>query len=55
MSKQVSKPQLPLDTKLKLIAIHKETFKETYTTITYEEWINFKKDKNYYYRTIQVI
>ena len=45
---------LPLDTKLKLIAIHKETFEEIYTTITYEEWINFKKNKNYYYRTIQI-
>lgn len=46
---------LPIDTKLKLIAIHKETFEETYTNITYEEWINFKKDKNYYYRVVQVI
>lgn len=41
MSKQVNKPQLPLDTKLKLIKIHKETFEEIYKTITYEEWINF--------------
>ena len=55
MSKQVSKPQLPLDTKLKLIQIHKETFEEIYKIITYEEWINFKKNKNYYYRTIQIV
>jgi hypothetical protein len=54
MSKQVSRPQLSLDTKLKLIAIHKETFEESSKIITYEELINFKKDKNYYYRTIQI-
>lgn len=46
---------LPLDTKLKLIQIHKETFEEIYKIITYEEWINFKKNKNYYYRVVQVI
>lgn len=47
--------ELPPETKLKLIAIHKQTFEETYTTITYEEWINFKKNRNYYYRAVQVI
>ena len=50
-----NKITLPLDTKLKLIAIHKETFDETYTTITYQDWINFKKNRNYYYRAIQII
>lgn len=54
MSKQQVKPQLPLDTKLKLIAIHKVTFKEHYKQITYEEWLNFQKDKNFYYRAVQL-
>lgn len=54
MSKQLNKHQLPFDTKLKLIQIHKETFEEIYTTITYQEWVNYKKDRKYYYRVVQV-
>jgi hypothetical protein len=46
--------ELPLDTKLKLIAIHKETFFESSKIITYDEWINFKKNKNYYYKAVQL-
>lgn len=54
MSKQVSKPQLPLDTKLKLIAIHKETNQEFTKEITYHEWQTMSKNKNYYYKALQV-
>lgn len=46
--------ELPLDTQLKLIAIHKETFVESTKIITYDEWINFKKNKNYYYKAVQI-
>jgi len=55
MSKQVNKPQLPLDTKLKLIAIHKETFEESEKIITYDEYLKLKRNINYYYKGVQVV
>ena len=55
MSKQVSKPQLPLDTKLKLIAIHKETFVESSKIITYDEYLKLKRNINFYYKAVQLI
>mgnify|MGYP003439760521 CR=1 FL=1 len=33
---------LPLDTKLKLIAIHKETFEESSKIITYNDFENYE-------------
>jgi len=42
------------NTPLKLIAIHKETGETFEKQITYGEWINFKKNNNYYYKTVQV-
>lgn len=55
MTKQISKPQLSLDTKLKLIAIHKETFVESSKIITYKEYLKLKRNPNFYYKAVQVI
>ena len=51
-----TKQQYGLDpnTPLKLIAIHKQTFKEFEKEISYGEWINFERNKNYYYRTVKI-
>lgn len=42
------------NTKLKLIAIHKQTSEEFTKEITYYEWQTMTKNKNYYYKTLQV-
>lgn len=41
------------DTKLTLVAIHKETCKEYKKIITFKEWNELKKNSNYYYKTYQ--
>ena len=46
---------LPLDTKLKLIQIHKETFEESEKMITYDEYLKLKRNRNFYYKAVQVI
>jgi hypothetical protein len=45
---------LASETKLKLVATHKKTFTTFEKEITYSEWINFKKNKDYYYLTYQI-
>ncbi len=45
---------LDSETKLKLIAIHKQTFKEHEKIITYHEWKNLKKNFNYYYKCVSL-
>ena len=45
---------LPPETKLKLIAIHKETFEEFTKIITYQEWKELKRNRNYYYKSVKV-
>jgi hypothetical protein len=42
------------NTKLKLIAIHKETFEEFIKEITFYEYQTLKKNKNYYYKAVQL-
>lgn len=44
---------LPLNTKLKLVAVHKVTLIPFEKIILYSEWIEFKKHKDYYYYTYQ--
>jgi hypothetical protein len=46
---------LPFDTQLKLIAIHKETFEESSKIITYDEYLKLKRNRNFYYKAVQVI
>ena len=54
MAKSKAVYQIPLETKLKLIEIHKATGETFEKIITYGEWINFKKNNNYYYKTAQI-
>jgi hypothetical protein len=42
------------DTKIKLVATHKHTFINFEKVITYAEWVNFVKHKNYYYLTYKI-
>jgi hypothetical protein len=42
------------NTKLKLIAIHKETSEEFIKEITFHEYQTLKKNKNYYYKAVQI-
>jgi hypothetical protein len=42
------------DTKLRLVAIHKESFITFEKFITYAEWVNFIKHKDYYYLTYKI-
>lgn len=46
--------QLDPNTPLKLVATHKQTLTEYTKQITAHEWQNFKKHKDYYYKTYQV-
>ena len=46
--------QLAADTKLKVIAINKITFKETEMVMTYIEWINLNKSSKFYYKAIGI-
>lgn len=48
-------PILPLNTPLRLVAVHKKTMISFEKRITMAEWIGFKKHKDYYYYTYQVI
>jgi len=50
-SKQIA--LLP-DTKLRLVATHKQTFISFEKFITYAEWVNFVKHKDYYYLTYKI-
>jgi len=47
-------PMLPLNTQLKLVAVHKETMQSFEKIILYSEWIDFKKHKDYNYYTYQI-
>ena len=51
-----TKPPYALDpnTKLKLIAIHKTTSEEFTKEITFHEYQTLKRNKNYYYKAVQV-
>jgi hypothetical protein len=51
-----NKPSFALDpnTKLKLIAIHKETSEEFIKEITFHEYQTLKRNKNYYYKAVQL-
>jgi len=42
------------DTKLRLVATHKQTFTTFEKLITYAEWVNFLKHKDYYYLTYKI-
>ena len=42
------------ETPLRLVAIHRQTLIEYEKIITAHEWQNFKKHKDYYYKTYQV-
>jgi hypothetical protein len=46
--------QLSADVILKVVAIHKATLKEFETTMTYSEWMTFKRDRKYNYKAIQI-
>lgn len=48
------KPTLPLSINIKLVAVHKKTLQRFEKIITYQEWIDFKKHKDYYYYTYQL-
>jgi len=50
----MAKHQLAADTKLKVIAIHKVTFKETEMIMTYIEWINLDKSTKFYYKAVGI-
>jgi len=54
MAKSKQPYGLDPNTPLKLIEIHKTTGYTFEKIITYGEWINFKKNNNYYYKTVQV-
>ena len=41
------------NTKLKLVATHKETLQEFTKTITFYEWQKLIKNKNYYYKVYE--
>lgn len=47
-------PILPLNTQLKLVAVHKKTMKSFTKIILYSDWIDFEKHKDYNYYTYQV-
>ena len=42
------------NTKLKLIAIHKETSEEFTKEITFYQYQTLNKNKNYYYKAVQI-
>jgi hypothetical protein len=44
-----------METKLKLIKIDKVTFEESFELITFHEYQTLKRNKNYYYKAVQVI
>ncbi len=46
--------QLSADVPLKVIAIHKTTQQEFETTMTYSQWMTFKRDRKYNYKAIQL-
>ena len=46
--------QLSADVILKVVAIHKATLKEFETTMTYSEWMTFKRDRKYNYKAYQI-
>lgn len=48
-------PILPLNTPLKLVAVHKTTMVSFEKRITMAEWVDFKKNNQYYYYTYQII
>jgi len=52
--KQINQISLPLNTQLKLVAVHKETMLSFEKIILYSEWIEFKKHKDYHYYTYQI-
>jgi hypothetical protein len=45
---------LPLETKVRVVATHKETSQEFTTIITLKEWRSFDKNKNYNYLAYQL-
>ena len=51
MSKQID---LPADVKVKVIAYHKFSDKEFTQIMTFGQWLNFKKSKNYFYKCLQI-
>ena len=46
------KHELSEDTQLKIIAIHKVTFKETITFMRYIDWVNLNKSTKFYYKAV---
>jgi len=42
------------ETKLRLVATHKQTFTTFEKLITFKEWKELKKNSNYYYLTYQL-
>lgn len=41
-------------TRLKVVAVNKETFERIEKTMTYAEWINLKRNKKYNYYAYQI-
>jgi len=48
-------PVLPLNTPLILRAFHKVTGEMFEKKITYSEWLEFQKNKDYHYKALQSI
>jgi hypothetical protein len=46
---------LSLETKVRVVATHKETFQEFETIVTLKEWRSFQKNKNYFYKAYEII
>jgi hypothetical protein len=55
MKNNIVKPNLPLNTPLILKAWHKVTLECFEKKITYADWVEFEKHKDYYYNVYQLI
>ena len=53
MKNYIKQPNLPLNTPLLLKAWHKVTLECFEKKITYADWVEFDKHKDYYYLTFQ--
>ena len=55
MAEPKNVPILPLNTPLILKAVHRKTMVVFEKKITYAEWLNFKRNPEYFYNTYQII
>lgn len=49
------KHQLPDNTQLKMVAVHKQTLQRFDKIVTVAEWYSLKKKKEFYYYAYQLI